>query len=56
MANRRSGYGYQDASTEVIRILVHTTEADYMAALNDVRDGDLDDDIRTWRPDLAERK
>jgi hypothetical protein len=24
------------------------------AALNDVRDGDLDDEIRLWRPVLAE--
>jgi len=55
VANLWSGYGYQDAPTEVIRMLVNAIEIGYMAALNDVRDGDLDDEIRMWRPDLAEQ-
>jgi hypothetical protein len=36
-------------------MLVNAIEIGYMAALNDVRDGDLDDEIRMWRPDLAEQ-
>ena len=35
-------------------MLVNAIEAGYMAALNDVRDGDLDDEIRMWRRDVAE--
>jgi hypothetical protein len=56
VANLWSGYGYQDAPTEVLRMLVNAIEIGYMAALNDVRDGDLDDEIRMWRPDLAEQE
>lgn len=55
VANLWSGYGYQDAPTEVLRMLVNAIEIGYMAALGDVRDGDLDDEIRMWRPDLAEQ-
>ncbi|GGM23535.1 hypothetical protein ACFFX1_10485 [Dactylosporangium sucinum] len=55
VANLWSGYGYQDAPTEVLRMLVNAIEIGYMAALNDVRSGDLDDEIRMWRPDLAEQ-
>lgn len=54
MANVWSAYGYQDAPIEVLRMLATATEIGYLAALNDLRDGDLDDEIRTWRPDLAE--
>ena len=54
VANLWSEYGYQDAPIEVLRMLVNAIEIGYMAALNDVRDGDLDDEIRMWRPDLAE--
>jgi hypothetical protein len=56
VANLWSGYGYQDAPTEVIKMLVNAIEIGYMPALNDVRDGDLDDEIRMWRPDLAEQE
>lgn len=55
MANVWSGYGYQDAPIEVLRMLVDATEVGYMAALNDLRDGKLDDEITTWRPDLGEQ-
>nr|WP_152332191.1 hypothetical protein [Micromonospora purpureochromogenes] len=55
MANVWSEYGYQDAPTEVLRMLVNATEVGYMAALNDLRRGDLDDEITTWRPDLTEQ-
>lgn len=54
VANLWSEYGYQDAPTEVLRMLVNAIEIGYMAALNDVRDGDLDDEIRMWRPQLAQ--
>jgi hypothetical protein len=53
VADLWSEYGYQDAPTEVIRMLVNAIEIGYMAALNDIRDGDLDDEIRQWRPGLA---
>ncbi len=53
VANLWSGYGYQDAPTEVLRMLVNAIEIGYMAALNDVRDGDLDDEIRMWPPDAS---
>ncbi|RGC67988.1 hypothetical protein C5N14_16005 [Micromonospora sp. MW-13] len=55
MANVWSAYGYQDAPIEVLRMLVNATEIGYMAALNDIRGGDLDGDILQWRPDLAEQ-
>lgn len=36
---------------------VTTTAAEigYLVALNDLRVGDLDDEITAWRPDLAEQ-
>ena len=52
-ANLWSGYGYQDAPTEVLRMFVQAIEIGYMAALHDVRDGGFDNDIRAWRPELA---
>jgi hypothetical protein len=54
MANVWSAYGYQDAPIEVLRMLVNATEIGYMAALNDIRGGDLDSEIVMWRPELAE--
>ncbi|MEU7802571.1 hypothetical protein AB0B10_25255 [Micromonospora arborensis] len=56
MANLWSGYGYQDAPTEVLRMLVNANEIGYMAALNDVRDGDLDNEILMWWPELAKQE
>lgn len=53
LANVWSAYGFQDAPTEVLRMLVDASEIGYLAALNDLRDGDLDSEIGTWRPDLA---
>lgn len=52
-ANLWSGYGYQNAPAEVLRMLVQAIEIGYMAALHDVRDGSFDTDIRAWRPELA---
>jgi len=47
--------GYARASIEVLHMLVNACEIGYMAALNDIRDGDLDAQIHMWRPDLAEQ-
>lgn len=55
MANVWSAHGFQDAPIEVLRMLVNASEVGYMAALNDIRDGDLDNEIGMWRPDLGER-
>lgn len=53
VADLWSEYGYQDVPTEVIRMLVNAIEIGYIAALNDIRDGDLDDEMGQWRPELA---
>jgi hypothetical protein len=53
LANVWSAYGFQDAPIEVLRMLVDASEIGYLAALNDLRDGDLDSEIEAWRPDLA---
>ncbi|BCL14626.1 hypothetical protein GCM10017556_23650 [Micromonospora sagamiensis] len=50
MPNVWSAYGYQDTPTEIVRTLIDATEVGYMAALNDIRSGDLDDEITMWRP------
>jgi hypothetical protein len=55
MANVWSAYGFQDAPIEVLRMLVNASEVGYMAALNDIRDGDLDGEIEMWRPDLGQQ-
>ena len=55
MANLSSAFGYQDAPTDVLRMLVAATEVGYMTALRDVRDGDFDDEILEWRPDLVDQ-
>ena len=49
VANLWSGYGYQDAPIEVLRMFVKAIETGYAAALRDVRDGQYDDEIETWR-------
>jgi hypothetical protein len=55
MANLWSAFGYQDAPTDVLRMLVAATEVGYMTALRDVRHGDFDDEILDWRPDLVDQ-
>ena len=50
VTNLWSAHGYQDAPDQVLRMLLTAIEIGYLAALNDVRDGDLDDEIRRWRP------
>lgn len=54
-ANLWSGFGYQDAPPEVLRMFSEAIAVGYAAALRDVRDGRLDEEIRGWRPELAER-
>ncbi|GGQ88218.1 hypothetical protein [Couchioplanes azureus] len=49
VANLWSGDGYQDAPTHVLRMFVKAIETGYAAALRDVRDGQYDDEIETWR-------
>lgn len=44
-----SAYGFQDAPIEVPRMLVNASEVGYMAALNVIRDGDLDSHSRISR-------
>lgn len=51
-ANLWSGFGYQDAPGDVLRMFCQAIEIGYMTALRDVRDGDFDDQITEWRPDL----
>ncbi len=53
-ANLLSGFGYQDAPMHVLQMFSHAIEIGYATALRHVRDGHFDDDIRQWRPDLAE--
>ncbi|GGK41767.1 hypothetical protein GCM10010124_38220 [Pilimelia terevasa] len=48
-----SGYGYQDAPMQVLRMFCQAIEAGYATALRDVREGRYDAEIQTWRPDLG---
>jgi hypothetical protein len=52
-ANLWSGFGYQDAPGDVLRMFSQAIEIGYLIALRDVRDGDFDDQITEWRPDLG---
>ncbi|WP_018505364.1 hypothetical protein [Parafrankia discariae] len=54
VANLWSEYGDPDMPADVADMLIQAIEIGYAAALRDVRDGDFDDDIREWRPDLAD--
>jgi hypothetical protein len=53
-ANLWSGFGYQDAPARVLEMFVQAIEVGYASALRDVREGNFDDEIRMWRPELAE--
>lgn len=54
-ANELSGWGYRDAPFEVLCMIVEAFQAGYAVALRDLRDGDLDDEIRVHRlDDLAD--
>ncbi|MGH3341371.1 MAG: hypothetical protein ACRDPK_00510 [Carbonactinosporaceae bacterium] len=54
VANLWSGFGYQDAPMNVLQMFVQAIEIGYMTALQGVRNGDFDDEIRMWRPNLHE--
>ncbi|MCD0451757.1 hypothetical protein LO762_21540 [Actinocorallia sp. API 0066] len=49
-----SGITGTDATAEMIELLDEAIQVGYIAALKEVENGDLDDDIRSWRPDLAD--
>ncbi|NGO76762.1 hypothetical protein G6045_13960 [Streptomyces sp. YC504] len=53
-ANLISGSGYLYAPTEVLEAFSRAVEIGYAAALRAVRQGEHDEDIREWRPDLFE--
>lgn len=53
VANLWSEFGFLNAPEEVRQMLKLAVEAGYIAALKDVREGNLDADIRMWRPDLS---
>ena len=42
------------APGEILDIVNRAIQVGYMAALKDVQNGNLDDDILHWRPDLTE--
>lgn len=50
-ANELSGWGYQDAPLEVLYMIDHLVQVGYALAIRDLRDGDLDDEIRVHRLD-----
>ncbi|GGU53460.1 hypothetical protein GCM10010211_17740 [Streptomyces albospinus] len=53
-ANLCSGSGYVYAPTELVEAFTRAIEVGYAAALSAVRDGEFDEDIRGWRPQLFE--
>lgn len=46
-------YAIDSAPPQVLAMVSHAIEVGYLAALEDVRDGAFDKQVRTWRPDLA---
>jgi hypothetical protein len=53
-ANLWSGFGFLDAPTEVLEMLLQAIEAGYATALHDLRDGGLDEAVRAWCPEPPE--
>jgi hypothetical protein len=49
-----SAWGFQAAPIEVLQMMANAMEIGYARALEDVRDGKYDREVRAWRPDLAE--
>lgn len=49
-----SGIIGTQATAEMIELVEQAIQIGYAAALKDVENGDLDDDILQWRPDLAD--
>jgi hypothetical protein len=52
-ANLMSGWGILNAPAPVLEMIRQALELGYMTALQHVRHGDFDNEIRMWRPDLA---
>jgi hypothetical protein len=50
-----SGQGLPNAPAGVLQMLAQATEAGYAAALHDLRRGHLDEEVRSWRPELFEQ-
>jgi hypothetical protein len=48
-----SGWGILNAPAPVLEMIRQALELGYITALRHVRDGDLDDEIRMWRPGLT---
>lgn len=53
VANLWSGFGFRDGPPEVVQLVLQAIEVGYLAALRDVRDGQFDTELSTWRPDLG---
>ncbi|MGI5243391.1 hypothetical protein [Dactylosporangium sp. CA-139066] len=54
MAGIWSEFGFQGAPVHVLRMLAQASEVGYAAALRDLREGALDEEIRSWRPELVQ--
>lgn len=57
MTNLCSGAGYAllYAPEEIRKLVEQAIEVGYATALKDVADGRFDDEVRQWRPGLAEQ-
>jgi hypothetical protein len=53
-ANLMSGWGILAAPREVLEMIRQAIETGYAMALEHVRDGQFDDQIAMWRPELAD--
>jgi hypothetical protein len=49
-----SGGGFLDASAEVLQMFTQAIEVGYATALQHLREGYLDDEVRTWRPEVSQ--
>jgi hypothetical protein len=49
-----SEFGYLDAPLEVLQMFHQAIEVGYLTALEHVRAGNFDGEIKMWRPDLAD--
>jgi hypothetical protein len=54
IATGRSVVAQAPATAEMIDLVEQAIQIGYAAALKDVENGDFDDDILQWRPDLAD--
>ncbi|MBO3750709.1 hypothetical protein J5X84_31920 [Streptosporangiaceae bacterium NEAU-GS5] len=47
-------FDYKETPLAILQIFLHALEIGYATAVQDVRAGVFDDDIKLWRPRLAE--